>query len=73
MGRAAGLISGDVAILALYGSGVDTAGINTGLIALLLNFAVTFAVSAVTKDDSSHAPIATSDRPTTRRAAGGAT
>ena len=42
LGIAAGLISGDIAILALYGSGVDTAGINIGLIALLLNFAVIF-------------------------------
>ena len=71
LGIAAGLISGDIAILALYGSGVDTAGINIGLIALLL-FAVTFAVSAVTKNDSSHAPIAMSDRPTRRQAPGGA-
>ena len=69
---AAGLISGDIAILALYGSGVDTAGINIGLIALLLNFAVIFAVSPGTKNDSLHAPIATSDRPTTRQAPGGA-
>jgi hypothetical protein len=29
----------------LYESGVDTAGINIGLIALLLNFAVIFSVS----------------------------
>ena len=71
LGIAAGLISGDIAILALYGSGVDTAGINIGLIALLLNFAV-IAVSPGTKNDSLHAPIATSDRPTTRQAPGGA-
>jgi SSS family solute:Na+ symporter len=72
LGIAAGLISGDIAILALYGSGVDTAGINIGLIALLLNFAVIFAVSPGTKNNSLHAPIATSDRPTTRQAPGGA-
>ncbi|MDQ3735902.1 MAG: hypothetical protein M3318_00470 [Actinomycetota bacterium] len=68
LGIAAGLISGDIAILALYGFGVDTAGINIGLIALLL----IFAVSPGTKNDSLHAPIATSDRPTTRQAPGGA-
>jgi solute:Na+ symporter, SSS family len=73
LGIAAGLISGDVAILALYGSGVDTAGINIGLIALLLNFAVTFVVSAVAKNESPHAPIATSDRPATRQPEGSAT
>src|SRR5919202_2999729 len=67
LGIAAGLVSGDVAVLVLYASGVSTAGINIGLIALLLNFGVTFVVSLVAKNRSSSAPIATSIRPVTRR------
>ena len=67
LGITAGLISGDVAVLVLYGLDVSTAGINIGLIALLLNFVVTFAVSSVAKNRSSLAPITTSVRPVARR------
>ncbi len=56
---AAGLISGGV-----------TVGIDIGLIALLLNFAVTYAVSAMAKNKSLHAPIAASNRLTIWRAKG---
>jgi SSS family solute:Na+ symporter len=73
LGIAAGLVSGDVAVLVLYASGVSTAGINIGLIALLLNFVVTFVVSLVAKNRSSPAPIATSARPAARQAGGSAT
>jgi len=73
LGIAAGLISGDVAVLALYGLGVDTGGINIGLIALLLNFVVTFTVSAVAKNKTSYPPIAKSNSPATRQAEGSAT
>ena len=66
LGIAAGLIVGDIAILALHGSGVKTGGIN--MIALLVNFAVTFVVSAVTKNESSRVPIAMSDVSVTRQA-----
>ncbi|MCA1729119.1 MAG: sodium:solute symporter family protein [Actinobacteria bacterium] len=72
LGIAAGLVCGDVAVLVLYGLGVSTAGINIGLIALLLNFVVTFAVSTVAKNESSLAPIAASGRPATRQAEGSA-
>jgi SSS family solute:Na+ symporter len=68
LGIAAGLVCGDVGVLVLYGLGVSTAGINIGLIALLLNFVVTFAVSSVAKNESSPAPIAASSRPATRQA-----
>ncbi len=73
LGIAAGLVSGDVAVLALYESGVSTAGIDIGLIALLLNFVVTFSVSSVAKNRSPLAPIATSARPVARQAEGSAT
>ncbi len=70
VGLTAGLIAGNAAVLALNFSQANVAGINIGLIALLLNFAVTFAVSAVAKNDSSPAPLATSRRMEERRAEG---
>ena len=72
LGITAGLVTGDVAVLVLYGSGVSTAGINIGLIALFLNFAVTLVVSSVAKNRSSLAPVATSPRPAARKVEGSA-
>jgi len=66
----AGLIAGNAAVLTLNFSQANIAGINIGLIALLLNFVVTFAVSAVAKNDSSPAPLATSRRMEERRTEG---
>ena len=68
VGLIAGLIAGNAAVLVLHFSQANVSGINIGLIALLLNFLVTFAVSAVAKNDSSPAPLATSRRPHERRA-----
>jgi Na+/proline symporter len=48
----AGLIAGNAAVLVLHFSQANVSGINVGLIALLLNFLVAFAVSAVAKNDS---------------------
>ncbi len=67
-GLTIGLIAGNAAVLVLHFSQANVSGINIGLIALLLNFLVTFAVSAVVKNDSSPAPLATSRRPDERGA-----
>jgi solute:Na+ symporter, SSS family len=64
-GLAAGFLAGDASILLLYASGLTLAGVNIGLAALLVNFAVTFVVSSMTKNPSAVTPIAT---PGTRRA-----
>ncbi len=56
-GLVTGLIAGNVAVLVLHFSHTNIAGINVGLIALLVNFLVTIAVSAVAKNRSSHAPM----------------
>ena len=49
----AGLIAGNAAVLlVLHFSQANVSGINVGLIALLLNFLVAFAVSAVAKNYS---------------------
>jgi SSS family solute:Na+ symporter len=69
LGLTAGLIAGNAAVLVLNFSQPNLAGINIGLVALLLNFAVTIAVSAVTKNESSLAPVAASrESAETRRA-----
>ena len=67
---AVGLIAGLIAaaVLVLHFSRANVSGINIGLIALLLNFLVAFAVSAVAKNDSFPAPLATSPRPDEQRA-----
>ena len=57
-GLTAGLVAGNVAVLVLHFSQANIAGINIGLIALLVNFLVTIAVSAVAKNESSLAPVA---------------
>ena len=72
VGLTAGLIVGNAAVLVLHFSQANVAGINIGLIALLLNFAVTFAVSAAVKNDSSPAPLATSRRIEEQRTEGSA-
>ena len=59
VGLTAGLIAGNIAALLLYFLQVNIAGINIGLIALLINFLVTFAVSAALKNESSHTPVVT--------------
>jgi len=58
-GVAGGLIAGNTSILLLYASGLTLGGVNIGLVSLLVNFAVTFAVSAATKNSSPTSPIAT--------------
>ena len=68
VGLIAGLIAGNAAVLVLHFSQANVSGINIGLIALLLNFLVTFAVSAVAKNDSSPASLATSRWSDERRA-----
>ncbi len=68
VGLTTGLIAGNAAVLVLHFSQANVSGINIGLIALLLNFLVTFSVSAVAKNDSSPAPLATSRRSDERRA-----
>ncbi len=68
VGLIAGLIAGNAAVLVLHFSRANVSGINIGLIALLLNFLVAFAVSAVAKNDSLPAPLATSPRPDEERA-----
>jgi solute:Na+ symporter, SSS family len=60
MGLTAGLIAGNAAVALLYFLQVNIAGINIGLISLLINFAVAIAVSAMTKDSSPTTPIAAS-------------
>jgi solute:Na+ symporter, SSS family len=60
VGLTAGLIAGNAAVILLYFLHVDVAGINLGLVALVINFLVTVAVSAATKDPSPATPIATS-------------
>ena len=62
VGVAAGIVAGDVAVLVLYGLGfANVAGINIGLVALLINFVVTFVVSSLTKNPRPVTPIATAD------------
>ncbi|HVE99988.1 MAG TPA: hypothetical protein VNA27_01440 [Rubrobacteraceae bacterium] len=68
VGLIAGLIAGNAAVLVLHFSQANVSGINIGLIALLLNSLVAFAVSAVAKNDSFPAPLATSPRPDEQRA-----
>lgn len=66
-GIVAGIIVGDIAILVLYISGLTLGGINIGLVALLINFVVTFVVSSMTKHSQPVTPIAKSGRPETRQ------
>ena len=66
-GLVTGLIAGNVAVLVLHFSHTNIAGINVGLIALLVNFLVTIAVSAVAKNRSSHAPMAAFGRAESRQ------
>jgi SSS family solute:Na+ symporter len=72
-GIAVGLVAGDITVLALYGSGVSTAGINLGLVALLVNFAVTLVVSSIVKGRSSLMPIAVTSASAPRRVRGSTT
>ena len=66
IGLTAGLIAGNAAVVLLYFLQVNVGGINIGLIALLVNLAVTMAVSAIAKDPSPTPPIATSGHQTNR-------
>ena len=66
MGLTAGLIAGNAAVALLYFLQVNIAGINIGLIALLINFATAIAVSAITRDPSPTTPIAASGRQANR-------
>lgn len=66
-GIAAGIVVGDASVLALYGLGVGLGGVNIGLVALLINFAVVFAVSAATKGAPPFSPIAASREAETPR------
>ena len=68
LGLTAGLIGGNAAVILLYFLRVDVAGINLGLVVLVVNFLVTFVVSAATKDPSPTPPIAA----TAQRAEGSA-
>ena len=56
-------------MILLYFLHVDVAGINLGLVTLVVNFLVTFAVSAATKDPSPTPPTATTARRVERSAA----
>ncbi|MDQ0191448.1 sodium:solute symporter family protein [Alicyclobacillus cycloheptanicus] len=49
VGIAAGIIVGDISVLALYVTHANLFNINIGLIALVINFVVTLVVSAVTR------------------------
>jgi SSS family solute:Na+ symporter len=69
IGLTAGLICGNAAVILLYFLHVDVAGINLGLVALVVNFLVTFAVSAARKDPSPTPPTATTARRAERSAA----
>jgi solute:Na+ symporter, SSS family len=69
VGLTAGLIAGNAAVILLYFLHVDVAGINIGLVALVVNFLVTVAVSAATKDPSPTTPIAASPQVQQRSAA----
>lgn len=60
VGLTAGLVAGNAAVFLLYLSQLNVTGINIGLIALLVNFLVTFTVSAAAKNRSSRAPVAES-------------
>ena len=73
VGLTAGLVAGNATVLLLYFSHLDIAGLNIGLIALLVNFLVTFAVSAAVKNDSSRAPVSVSGQAETRQAERSAT
>jgi SSS family solute:Na+ symporter len=66
LGITAGLVAGNAMVLLLHFSQTNVAGINIGLIALLVNFLVTIVVSAASKNRSSLAPVAAS-RPRTRQ------
>ena len=66
LGITSGLVAGNATVLLLHFSQTNTAGINIGLIALLVNILVTIAVSAASKNRSSLAPVAAS-RPRTRQ------
>ena len=66
IGLTAGLIAGNAAVALLYFLQVNVAGVNIGLVAQLVNFAVTIAVSAATKNPSPTIPVAASGHHTNR-------
>ncbi len=67
LGITSGMVTGNATMLLLHFSQANVAGINIGLIALLVNFLVTIAVSVTSKNRSSLAPVAASRRPQTRQ------
>lgn len=73
VGLTAGLVAGNVTVFLIYFSQLSVSGINIGLIALLINFLVTFAVSAAAKNRSSRVPLAALRRTETRQAERSAT
>lgn len=68
VGLTTGLVAGNATVFLLYFSQLSVSGINIGLIALLVNFLVTFAVSAVAKNRSSRVPVAALRQTETRQA-----
>lgn len=62
IGLTAGLLAGNLAVVLLYFLQINVAGVNIGLVALLVNLAVAMAVSATTRDPSPTPPIAATGR-----------